>query len=90
MGAPNENGKSWAFGNLNKTIHVHEGSYRVSPFKLNLSQVVCPGLLGSGNDGAQYLLLLPFVKTVSRAFSPITSRTALPRRSGIHEKRKRN
>ena len=27
-------------------------------------------VLGSGDDGAQYLLLFPFVKTVSRAFSP--------------------
>ena len=35
--------------------------------------MVCPGLLGSGDDGAQYLLFFfSFVKTVSRAFFPIS------------------
>ena len=29
-----------------------------------------PGLFGSGDVGAQYLILFPFVKTVSRAFFP--------------------
>ena len=42
LGAPNENGKSWAFGNLNKTIHVSAGFLNVSPFKLDLSLVFYP------------------------------------------------
>ena len=68
---------------------IHEGSYRFLHLN-SISRKSVRAFWWSGGDGAQYLLLFPFVKTVSRAFSLITSRMALPRRSEIQEKRKRN
>ena len=43
LGALNKNCESWAFCNLNKTIHVHKGFLCVSPFKLDSSKIFCPG-----------------------------------------------
>ena len=56
LGAPNENCISYAFGNLNKTIHVHIGFLNVSPFKLDLTCVL-PQTSRGGMKEAPDLLL---------------------------------
>ena len=59
--------------------------------QLVASAVFYPGLLGSGDDGAQFIyFFFRLSRRYHELFSPTTSRTALPKRSGIQEKRKRN
>ena len=78
------------FCNLHKTIQVHEGSYRYLHSNSISRKLSARAFLGVGMMGHSIYFFFHLSRRYHELFSPTTSRTALPRRSGIQKKRKRN
>ena len=78
LGTLNENWESKAFCYLNKTIRVHEGSYRFLHSNSISRKWSALAFWGVGMMGRSIYFFFHLSRRYHELFSPITSRTALP------------